>query len=180
MNPCVQAILKRKMSFLNWNVCLVGVLLLNLSYHVKNVSSHRERTTTLNGERYNWVHSIELPSKMEVSWIDSDPVHVTIEMKGPNRGYMAIGFSPSGGMVGADMFVGWVDSTGRAHILDMFGSHNGQPILDRVQNLELLGGKEDENGTKIVFRRKWDTCDEEEDFPIGVSFRLFLLMAFAI
>lgn len=148
--------------------CLVAIL----KFHSAAGSAGLGSTTVLNGKLYKWVHSTELPSKMEVSWIDSDPEYVTIEMKGPNRGYIAIGFSPSGGMAGADMFVGWVDSTGTPHILDMYGTHNGQPVLDKVQNLELLGGKEDENGTTIVFRRKWDTCDEE-DYPIGVSVKSF-------
>lgn len=50
----------------------------------------------------------------------------------------------------------------------MHGTENGQPILDTTQDLELLGGLEDESGTRILFRRKWDTCNEE-DYPIGVS-----------
>lgn len=147
-----------------------SVILLQLvSIFVGNAIGYTGRSTVLNGNTYKWIHSLELPSNIEVSWIDTDPEHVTIEMRGPTKGYIAIGFSPTGGMTGADMFVGWVDSNGSAHLLDMFGSHNGQPILDKRQDLELLGGREDGEGTTIVFKRKWDTCDEHEDFPIGVN-----------
>ncbi|CAL8072003.1 unnamed protein product [Orchesella dallaii] len=125
------------------------------------------RTTTFfGGKTYKWTHNTKLPSGMEVSWIDSDPEFITFAMKGPEKGYISIGFSPSGGMAGADMFVGWVDSNGMGHLLDMHGTHNGMPILDKIQDLELLGAKEDDTGTLIIFKRKWDTCDDE-DFPIG-------------
>ncbi|CAL8092372.1 unnamed protein product [Orchesella dallaii] len=120
----------------------------------------------LSENQYEWTHHIKLPSGIEVRWIHTDPEYITFQMRGPERGYISIGFSPNGGMSGADMFVGWVDSKGQGHLLDMHGTHNGQPILDSSQDLELLGAKEDDTGTSIIFRRKWDTCDEPQDFHI--------------
>lgn len=53
----------------------------------------------------------------------------------------------------------------------MFATHNGQPVIDKHQNVEVIGGVENENGTSIIFRRKWNTCDDE-DFTITVGTNL--------
>ncbi len=79
------------------------ILLQLVTLFVGYANSHTGRSTVLNGNTYKWIHSLELPSNIEVSWIDSEPEHVTIEMRGPTRGYIAVGFSPSGSMSGADM-----------------------------------------------------------------------------
>lgn len=94
----------------------MGSFLLSLVWSC-HAAGNPAGSTTINGQTYHWVHTTTLPSKMQVSWIDKDPNYVTIEMKGPTKGYVSIGFSPSGGMTGADMFVGWVDSNGTAHLL---------------------------------------------------------------
>ena len=44
-----------------------------------------------------------------------DDADITFELHVETLGYVALGFSPNGGMAGADMFVAWVDSKGKAH-----------------------------------------------------------------
>ena len=77
-------------------------------------------------------------------------------------GYVAIGFSPNGGMKGADMAVGWVDDYNlRVELKDMKAFGNSKPELDDEQNLELLSGYQNGSHTVIEFKRPWQTCDIE-------------------
>ncbi|ODM96787.1 hypothetical protein Ocin01_09894 [Orchesella cincta] len=58
---------------------------------------------------------------------------------------------------------------------DYFGTSNAEPVQDPQQDVELLAASENEHGTMIVFRRKWDTCDHR-DYIIGDD-TVFLLWA---
>jgi len=51
-------------------------------------------------EDIEWTHHISLPANLELKWTNTDPEWITMEMSSPARGYIGIGFSPSGGMAG--------------------------------------------------------------------------------
>ena len=63
-----------------------------------------------------WTHVMVLDEGVEVKWVATDPYFLTMEMSAPTRGYVGIGFSPSGGMAGSDIAMGWVDSRGIPHL----------------------------------------------------------------
>jgi len=52
----------------------------------------------------------------KIQWTSDDPNFVEFKMYAPTKGYVAIGFSPKGGMAGSDIIMGWVDSSGKPHI----------------------------------------------------------------
>jgi hypothetical protein len=52
------------------------------------------------------------------------------------------------------------------------------PILDEQQDYELISGHENDDGTTIRFRRKWDTCDNE-DMELMVHERALLIAGLA-
>ena len=64
-----------------------------------------------------WTHVMVLDEGVEVKWVATDPYFLTMEMSAPTRGYVGIGFSPSGGMAGSDIAIGWVDSRGIPQLL---------------------------------------------------------------
>ena len=72
----------------------------------------------------DWVHQFVLDTDTGVSlkWKstedenESGSLWLTMEMFAPTKGYVGVGFSPHGGMTGADIVLGWVDSNGIPHI----------------------------------------------------------------
>lgn len=46
---------------------------------------------------------------------------------------------------------------------------NTMPIKDPIQNYELLNGHQNNTHTVLMFTRLWNTCDESDDFMIGVN-----------
>ncbi|CAF1310464.1 unnamed protein product [Rotaria sordida] len=90
-------------------------------------------------------------------------------------GWIGLGLSPAGGMKGADIAVGWVDSSGKAHIQDRFAFDKMKPVIDNTtQDWFLLQGQEQNGWTAIQFKRYFDSCDTM-DVPIksGTNILIF-------
>lgn len=68
------------------------------------------------GTVFQFTHEVSLPSGLKVRWTTKEPEWITFEMSSPTKGYIGIGFSHSGSMAGSDIYIGWVDSSGTAHI----------------------------------------------------------------
>ncbi|CAL8093006.1 unnamed protein product [Orchesella dallaii] len=129
--------------------------------------------------RDGWTHEIDLEEEngITIKWKNSlvnenGERWVTMEVFATTMGYVGVGLSPHGGMAGGDIAIGWIDSEGRPHLKDFYAIANDVPILDPIQNYELLGAYEDERGTRIKFRRKWDTCDENDMKLVNDTMRL--------
>jgi len=56
---------------------------------------------------------------------------------------------------------------------DYYANHNGIPRRDEQQDVELLGAEQNGTHTIARFRRKWNTCDQYDDMPLGVSFSYY-------
>lgn len=68
------------------------------------------------GTVFQFSHEAALPSGIKVRWTTKDKDWITFEISSPTKGYIGIGFSYSGTMAGADIYIGWVDSSGTAHV----------------------------------------------------------------
>ncbi|CAF3692220.1 unnamed protein product [Rotaria sp. Silwood1] len=85
------------------------------------------------------------------------------------------GGKQAGGMKGADIAVGWVDSSGKVHIQDRFAFDKTKPIIDNTtQDWFVLQGQEQNGWTAIQFKRYFDSCDPM-DVPIksGTNILIF-------
>ena len=78
------------------------------------------------------------------------------------HGYIAIGFSPNGGMKGSDIVLTWIQDD-QVHLQDMHAESNSKPILDDQQDLKLIHGYQNETHTVVAFERSWSTCDLKHD-----------------
>ena len=92
---------------------------------------------------------------------------VTFRYSVAAHGYIGLGFSPGGGMHGADIVLAWVDRAGRVHVSDRHAVGNNPPYLDTRQDVELVAGYENDTHTVVTFSRAWDTCDPEQDLALG-------------
>ncbi|CAG7818379.1 unnamed protein product, partial [Allacma fusca] len=104
----------------------------------------------------------------EFHWDTSHPDYLTGEIIATNvAGYAGIGFSRSGDMPGSDIILMWIDDQGRVYLKDFHATKNAAPIKDVQQDVELLTAERNDVGFRVIFRWKWDTCDDDEDFQIG-------------
>ena len=62
---------------------------------------------------------------------------ITFLVEVATHGYVGLGFSPGGGMHGADIVLCWVDSRGKVHLTDRHAVGNNVPYLDNSQDLRL-------------------------------------------
>ena len=93
---------------------------------------------------------------------------ITFRVTVRTLGYVGLGFSPSGGMHGADIALAWVGADGVVHLTDRKAVGNHAPYLDRSQDLRLEGGSQNETHTVVQFSRLWRTCDSE-DLELGAD-----------
>ncbi|GIX73703.1 hypothetical protein CDAR_397851 [Caerostris darwini] len=93
--------------------------------------------------------------------VDSTNEKVIFKIEVETRGYVALGFSPNGGMAGSDIAIGWVKN-GKVYLQDRHAYKNAMPVLDDQQDFQLLHGYENETHTVLQFSRKFDTCDGQD------------------
>ncbi|CAF1129901.1 unnamed protein product [Rotaria sordida] len=118
----------------------------------------------------NYKYSIELEANIADLWWTIDDVRkeITFDLHIRTTGWIALGISPGGGMTGADIGVGWVDSQGQVNFQDRHASGFFRPMIDNTTNdWFVLQGRELNGWTAIQFKRLLDTCDSM-DYPIKV------------
>jgi len=104
---------------------------------------------------------LDKDDKVHLSW-RPDHDGITFRYTVATHGYIGLGFSPGGGMHGADIVLGWVDTNGQVHLTDRHAVGNNVPYLDTSQDYSLDWGYENETHTVIQFHRVWDTCDDQD------------------
>ncbi|CAF1272849.1 unnamed protein product [Rotaria magnacalcarata] len=98
--------------------------------------------------------------------VDDAEREITFELHVKTMGWISLGISPAGGMKGADIGVGWVDSIGNVHFQDRYASDFAKPVIDNTTtDWFAIRGREQNGWTAIQFKRLLDTCDSM-DYPI--------------
>ncbi|XP_045124485.1 DBH-like monooxygenase protein 1 [Portunus trituberculatus] len=92
---------------------------------------------------------------------------VTVEVQVATTGWVGVGFSPNGGMRGADITLGWVDSQGQLHVHDRYAHGMTIPVVDIAQNVVVEGGYQNDTHTVMRFSRPWNTCDTKHDMKLS-------------
>ena len=143
----------------------LGLFLLSLwSLPVTRSASN----TTLTSEtELTFSHHLVLDreERVQLSWLP-DTQGVTFRYSVATHGYIGLGFSPGGGMHGADIMLAWVDTGGHVHVTDRHAVGNNVPYLDTSQDYHLISGYENDTHTVVTFTRAWDTCDDQ-DLALG-------------
>ncbi|CAF4370643.1 unnamed protein product [Rotaria sp. Silwood2] len=141
------------------------ILSVNLVQHLSAISSPIPPYT-------NYTYATELlPDLADLWWsIDDLRKEITFEFHIKTTGWIALGISPAGGMIGADIGLGWIDQSGQLHFEDRYAYGFYQPMVDNTtQDWFGLQGHEVNGWTAIQFKRLLDTCDIM-DYPIKVCF----------
>ncbi|XP_071963972.1 DBH-like monooxygenase protein 1 homolog [Antedon mediterranea] len=132
-----------------------------------SISSNINAQNTINED-----HNVALNEENDVmlKWrVDGDDIF--FEMSAATTGYVAIGFSPNGGMPGADIVAGWVKN-GRAYLSDRHATTYSRPVADASDDYELLYGYEENGKTTMAFKRKLNTCDDKDNIITSDTLRI--------
>lgn len=112
-----------------------------------------------------WPRSAVLKKDRFYLYWKHDDSTITFRAFVKTTSWFGFGLSPNGGMKGADIMVAWhLQAVGVTVIQDMF-SEKQLPLKDKKEDWTLIDGSEQDGWTKVTFKRKLDTCDEQ-DFPI--------------
>lgn len=144
-----------------------------------------------------YIHSVDVDKheSYRLSW-GFDDKEIQFEVVTNATGYIGFGLSPDGTMVNADVVIGIIKN-GHSSLKDYHGSDNGTLLEDPVQDWTLISANQQNNHTKLTFKRKlitndkndmditgdtmrilWAYSDEEfsvEDFKVGGYKSLYLL-----
>ncbi|RNA26714.1 DBH monooxygenase -like protein [Brachionus plicatilis] len=102
----------------------------------------------------------ELQYKLYWKILRNDEIQFELHCR--TTGWVGFGISPNGGMSGSDIMIGWIDSDGNAHLKDTHAISKSAPLVDDVQNWELLDASENEGYTILKVKRKLRTCDNDD------------------
>ena len=72
-------------------------------------------------------------------------------------------------MYGADIVMGWLDQNGTPTLSDRHAVRPGTPIVDDVQNVELISISETNGVTTMHFRRQLAACDKDDLAIVGTA-----------
>ncbi|KAG9347234.1 hypothetical protein JZ751_004801 [Albula glossodonta] len=99
---------------------------------------------------------------------DQPQNEITMELTVKTEGWVGLGFSPNGGMAGADLVIGGVFPNRSTYFSDRHAVGNSLPLVDRQQSYTLLSLNEANGQTAMRFQRSLQTCDDD-DVPISTS-----------
>lgn len=103
----------------------------------------------------------------KVFWkFDNTLEEIQFEVHCRTTGWVGIGLSPNGGMPGADIAIGWVDRNGVKQLKDTHATRFATPVIDLKQDWFLIDAAEINGYTMLKMKRKFNTCDRDEDFEI--------------
>ncbi|XP_073708793.1 DBH-like monooxygenase protein 2 homolog [Garra rufa] len=98
---------------------------------------------------------------------------IMFEVTVNTSGWVGFGFSPKGGMTGADIVIGGVGPDG-SYFSDRHAGGNAMPEVDQLQNYKLLSLTESNGKTVMKFQRSIDSCDKDDltitDLPMKLIY----------
>jgi len=102
--------------------------------------------------------------KVKLYWnisIANKEIYFTVEAQ--TAGWVGFGISSGQGrMAGADIVIGWVKD-GKPYFKDRHADGHMTPQIDSQQNYELISLLESGGKTTMTFKRKFETCDPEDN-----------------
>ena len=96
--------------------------------------------------------STSLHPSYNLYWNNPTDGKICMAVQVDTLGWVGLGFSPNGGMIGSDIMMAWVVD-GHAIITDRFAEQESLPVLDNEQDFQLISGYEENGKTTIEFCR---------------------------
>lgn len=108
--------------------------------------------------------ALDESQKVKLYWnVDAAKKEISFTVEAQTTGWVGFGISTGQGkMKGADIVIGWVKD-GKAHFKDRHATGHSQPKIDSQQNYELISLQEESGKTVMKFKRKFETCDPDDN-----------------
>ena len=100
----------------------------------------------------NYEFSESLHTNYTLYWNIPNDGKICMAVEVITLGWVGLGFSPNGGMVGSDIMMAWVVD-GQVTITDRYAVSQSLPVVDKQQDFELVEGYEEGEKTVIQFCR---------------------------
>ncbi|KAJ3256135.1 hypothetical protein HK103_005704 [Boothiomyces macroporosus] len=115
---------------------------------------------------------------IELFWaVDSGKHSVTFGVASQNgAGWLALGTSDAGGMIGADIWLGYTQNS-KFVLEDRFSAAYDYPSLDSSQDVTLLSSYQTNSLTAFTFSRNLDSCDNQ-DAELRLDSPMWFIYAF--
>lgn len=113
-------------------------------------------------------HSFSAPldedQNVKLSWnVSSAKKEISFTVEAKTTGWIGFGISSGQGkMKGADIVIGWVKD-GEPYFKDRHADGHVMPKEDSQQDYKLISLTEDNGKTTMKFKRKFDTCDPQDN-----------------
>jgi len=108
--------------------------------------------------------------------VDRQKEMVTFDVTVKGKGWIGLGIlgDDTRTLKGADLWIGWKDKQGNAHLKDCHGTKDARVISDEHNDLQLVGFKSSKRFTRLTLRRKLATSDKNDiDIKKGVRKVIF-------
>lgn len=116
--------------------------------------------TTGDGAGYD--HARHLQHGVSLWWsVSEQSGSISLAVRAPTTGWVGVGVSPTGGMEGADIAVGWV-SGGVVSMDDRYATAQQRPEVDSVQHLSDVSGWDNGTHTLLRWTRPLSGCNEQD------------------
>ncbi|XP_050717468.1 DBH-like monooxygenase protein 1 isoform X2 [Eriocheir sinensis] len=126
----------------------------------------RDAGNTLSVAAYQHTAILDQRGDFVMRWTPEEE-SLRVEIQVATKGWAGLGFSPNGGMRGADITLGWIDSHGELHVHDRYAHGETTPVVDHSQDMLVEGGYQNDTHTVIRFSRPWNTCDKSQDMKLS-------------
>ncbi|KAF4518095.1 hypothetical protein B566_EDAN007796 [Ephemera danica] len=104
------------------------------------------------------------PGHLKLVWAPAQDFLV-LRVEARTLGFFALSFGSVHGGAAQDAVLGWTSDAE-----DGVVGRDGRIASDRVNDYELLeGARNDSSFLSVTLQRRWSTCDEIEDFPLGID-----------
>ncbi|XP_036406203.1 DBH-like monooxygenase protein 2 homolog [Megalops cyprinoides] len=131
------------------------------------------------GDQLPLTEHLDQDQNVTLRWgFDETRDEITFELTVKTTGWVGLGFSPNGGMAGADIVIGGVSPNGSTYFTDRHAVGQSLPLVDARQSYTLLSLAEADGQTTMKFQRSIQSCDAD-DFAISTS-PIKLIYAFGL
>jgi len=113
---------------------------------------------------HSFFSPLDEDQKVKLYWnISTANREIFFTVEAQTTGWVGFGISSGQGkMAGADIVIGWVKD-GKPYFKDRHADGHMTPQIDSQQNYELISLLESDGKTTMKFKRKFETCDPEDN-----------------
>lgn len=151
-------------------VIILGAILFLFCNRVDDDKDSNDPEVTVNADGFKEFTKKDIKLQWKISGTNVD-----IKVSAPTTGWVAVGFDPSSAMLGANIIIGYVDSSNDAQIRDDYGSGMFSHSADDDDDISNKAGTESNGTTQITFTIPLNSGDSQDKILVeGTEYKIIL------